>query len=66
MQRAQNKYFHSLHYAVSLVLLNPRRSALSECDIMPYKIFCVAAVGDNAAIFRRMAGELRSQVGLPV
>ncbi len=66
MQRAQNKYFHSLHYEVSLVMLNPHRSALCECALMPYKIFCVVALGDNAVIFRRMARELRSQVGLPV
>ncbi len=34
--------------------------------IMLHKIFCVLALGDNAAIFRRMAGELRSQVGWSV
>ncbi len=66
MQRAQNIFFPNLHYKVSLVMLNPRRSALSEWAILPHKIFCVAALGDNAAIFRRMARELRSQMGLPV
>ncbi len=45
---------------------NFRRSALSENVVISYTVFCVLALGDNAAIFRRMAGELRSQVGWSV